>query len=66
MARTMNLKGNVKVEVDVGPSGAVKTVEIKAVIPCLPNLPRTPFSSGSGSLRQGKPGELVEIKFNPQ
>jgi len=33
----------------------------RAVIPCLPNLPRTPFSSASGSLRQGKPGSLVEI-----
>jgi len=35
MARTMNLKGNVKVEVVVGPRGAVKSVEIKGGHPVL-------------------------------
>jgi TonB family protein len=35
MARTMNLKGDVKVEVVVGSSGAVKSVEIKGGPPVL-------------------------------
>jgi len=35
MARSMNLRGNVKVEVVVGPSGAVKSVEIKGGHPVL-------------------------------
>ena len=35
IARTMNLKGNVKVEVVVAASGAVKSVEIKGGDPVL-------------------------------
>jgi len=35
MARTMNLKGNVKVEAVVAPSGAVKSVEIRGGHPVL-------------------------------
>ena len=61
MAGTMNLKRNVKVEVVVGPSGAVKTLEIKGGHPVLAKSARTPFSSASGSLRQAKPGSWSRL-----
>jgi outer membrane biosynthesis protein TonB len=56
MAGTVNLKGNVKVEVVVGPSGAVKSVAIKGGHPVFAKSAENAVFKWSGSRRQGKPG----------
>jgi outer membrane biosynthesis protein TonB len=66
MARTMNLKGNVKVEVVVGPSGAVKSVEIKGGHPVLAKSAENAFFKWKWESAAGETRELVEMKFNPE
>jgi TonB family protein len=66
MARTMNLKGNVKVEVVVGPSGAVKSVEIKGGQPVLAKSAENAVFKWKCESAAGKTRELVEMKFNPE
>jgi hypothetical protein len=57
MARTMNLKGNVKVEVVIGPGGAVKSVEIKGGHPALAKSAESAvFKWKWGVGGRGKPG----------
>jgi TonB family protein len=66
MAGTMNQKGNVKVEVVVGPSGAVKTVEIKGGHPVLAKSAENAVFKWKWESAARETRELVEIKFNPQ
>ncbi len=66
MAGTMNLKGNVKVEVVVGPSGAVKTLEIKGGHPVLAKSAENAVFKWKWESAARETRELVEIKFNPQ
>ena len=66
MARTMNLKGNVKVEVVVGPSGAVKSVEIRGGHPVLAKSAENALFKWKWESAARETRELVEIKFNPQ
>lgn len=66
MARTMNLKGNVKVEAVVAPSGAVKSVEIKGGHPVLAKSAENAVSKWKWESAARETRELVEIKFNPQ
>lgn len=65
MARTMNLKGNVKVEVVVGPSGAVKSVEVKGGHPVLAKSAENAVFKWKWESAERETRELVEIKFNP-
>jgi TonB family protein len=65
MARTMNLKGNVKVEVVVDPSGAVKSVEIKGGHPVLAKSAENAVSKWKWETAARQTREVVEIKFNP-
>jgi len=65
MARTMNLKGNVKVEVVVAPSGAVKSVEIKGGHPVLAKSAENAVFKWKWESAARETRELVEIKFNP-
>ena len=65
MARTMNLKGNVKVEVVVAPSGAVKSVEIKGGHPVLAQSAENAVFKWKWESAARETRELVEIKFNP-
>ena len=66
MARTMNLKGNVKVEVVVGPSGTVKSVEIKGGHPALAKSAENAVFKWKWESAARETRELVEIKFNPK
>jgi TonB family protein len=66
MARTMNLKGNVKVEVVVGPSGAVKSVEIRGGHPVLAKSAENAVFKWKWESATGETRELVEMKFNPE
>jgi TonB family protein len=65
MARTMNLKGNVKVEVVVGPSGGVKSVEIRGGHPVLAKSAENAVFKWKWESAARETRELVEIKFNP-
>jgi TonB family protein len=65
MARTMNLKGNVKLEVVVGPSGAVKSVEVKGGHPVLAKSAENAVFKWKWESAERETRELVEIKFNP-
>jgi TonB family protein len=65
MARTMNLKGNVKVEVVVGPSGAVKSVEIKGGHPVLAKSAESAVFQWKWESAARETRELVETKFDP-
>ena len=66
MARTMNLKGNVKVEVVVGRSGAVKAVEVKGGHPVLAKSAENAVFKWKWESAARETRELVEITFNPQ
>jgi len=66
MARTMNLKGNVRVEVVVGPSGAVKSVAIKGGHPLLAKSAENAVFKWKWESAAGETRELVEMKFNPE
>jgi TonB family protein len=65
MARSMNLRGNVKVEVVVGPSGAVKSVEIKGGHPVLAKSAENAVFKWKWESAARETRELVEIKFDP-
>ena len=65
MARSMNLRGNVKVEVVVGPSGAVKSVEIKGGHPVLAKSAENAVFKWKWESAARGTRELVEIKFDP-
>jgi TonB family protein len=65
MARTMNLKGNVKVEVVVGPSGTVKSVELKGGHPALAKSAENAVFKWKWESAARETRELVEIKFDP-
>lgn len=65
MARSMNLKGNVKVEVVVGPGGAVKSVEIKGGHPVLAKSAENAVFKWKWESAARETRELVEIKFDP-
>jgi hypothetical protein len=65
MARTMNLKGNVKVEVVVGPSGAVKSVEIRGRSSRACQIWRERRFQVDVGVCARETRELVEIRFNP-
>jgi outer membrane biosynthesis protein TonB len=64
MARTMNLKGNV--EVVVGPSGAVKSVEIKGGHPVLAKSAENAVFKWKWESAAREAREWVEIKCNPE
>jgi TonB family protein len=65
MARTMNLKGNVKLEVVVGPSGAVRSVEVKGGHPVLAKSAENAVFKWKWESAERETRELVEIRFNP-
>lgn len=65
VARTMNLKGNVKVAVVVGPSGAAKSVEIWGGHPLLAKSAENAVFKWKWESVARETRELVEIKFDP-
>src|SRR5260370_20321650 len=65
MARTMSLKGNVKVEVVVAPSGAVKSVAIRGGHPVLAKSAENAVFKWKWEPAARETRELVEGTFNP-
>ena len=66
VARTMNLKGNVKVGVVVAPSGAVKSVEIRGGHPGFAKSAENAVFKWKWESAARKTRELVQITFNLQ
>jgi len=64
MARSMSLKGNVKVEVVAAPNGAVKSVAIKGGHPVLAKSAENAVFKWKWESAARETRELVEIKFN--
>jgi TonB family protein len=66
MARSMNLKGNVKAEAVVEPKGVVKSVEVKGGHPVLVRAAQDAIYKWkwAPSLRETR--EPIEVRFDPQ
>jgi TonB family protein len=66
MARTMNLKGNVKAEAVVEPNGVVKSVEVKGGHPVLVRAAQDAIYKWKWAPSSHETREPIEVKFDPQ
>ena len=66
IARTMNLRGRVKVEALVAPSGIVKSVEVKGGHPVLVRAAQDAIYKWKWSPASRETRESIEVKFDPQ
>ena len=66
MARSMNIRGSVKLEAVVTPNGAVKSVEIKGGHPLLVQAAENAIREWKFEPAAHETHENIEIKFNPQ
>ena len=66
LARSMNIRGTVKVEAVVEPNGTVKTVDVKGGHPLLTQSAVTAVGHWKFEAAAHETRELVEIKFDPQ
>jgi TonB family protein len=66
MARTMNLKGNVKAEAVVEPNGLVKSVEVKGGHPVLVRAAQDAIYKWKWAPASHETREPIEVKFDPQ
>ncbi len=66
MARRMNLRGIVKVDVVVGSNGSVKNVEIKGGHPVLAQAAVTAVRKWKWEPASHDTSEPIEVRFDPQ
>ena len=66
MARTMNLRGNVRAEVLVQPNGVVKSVEVKGGHPVLVRAAQDAIYKWKWAPASHETREPIEVKFDPQ
>ena len=66
LARTMNLKGLVKVEAVVAPNGTVKSVDPKGGHPVLVQAAQNAIRQWKYEPSSHETKESIEIQFNPQ
>ncbi len=66
IARTMNLKGNVKAEAVVQPNGTVKSVEVKGGHPVLVRAAQDAIYKWKWAPASHETREPIEIRFDPQ
>jgi TonB family protein len=66
LARSMNIRGNVKVEALVVSDGTVKSVQIKGGHPILAQAAQDAVHHWTWEPLSHATTELVEIRFNPQ
>jgi len=66
IARTMSLKGSVRVEAVVAPSGIVKSVEVKGGHPVLVRAAQDAIYKWKWTPASHETREPIEIKFDPQ
>ena len=66
MARSMNLKGNVKAEAVVEPNGVVKSVEVKGGHPVLVRAAQDAIYKWKWAPAARETREPIEVRFDPQ
>ena len=66
LARSMNIRGTVRVEAVVAPNGTVKTVEVKGGHPLLTQSAVTAVGHWKFEPNAHETRELIEIKFDPE
>ena len=65
LARSMNIRGTVKVEARVAPNGVVKSVEVKGGHPLLTQSAVTAVGHWKFEAAPHESKELIEIRFDP-
>jgi TonB family protein len=66
IARTMNLKGNVKAEALVEPNGQVKSVEVKGGHPVLVRAAQNAIYKWKWAPAAHETREPIEVRFDPE
>ena len=66
IARTMNLRGNVKAEAVVQPNGVVKTIEVKGGHPVLVRAAQDAIYKWKWAPATHETREPIEVRFDPQ
>jgi TonB family protein len=66
MARTLNLKGSVRLEALVLPNGSIKTVEVKGGHPVLAQAAENAIRKWKWEPAAHETVEPIEVKFDPQ
>ena len=66
IARTMNLRGNVKAEAVVQPNGVVKAVEVKGGHPVLVRAAQDAIYKWKWAPASHETREPIEVRFDPQ
>ncbi|HEY6372460.1 MAG TPA: TonB family protein [Candidatus Sulfotelmatobacter sp.] len=66
LAQSMNLRGVVKLEAHVAPSGAVKSIDVKGGHPILTQSAVTAVGHWKFEPAAHETKELIEVKFDPQ
>jgi len=65
IARTMSIRGSVKVEALVAPNGTVKSLDVKGGHPVLAQAAQIAIRQWKWEPSPHETTELIEIKFNP-
>jgi TonB family protein len=65
LARNLNIRGNVRVEVLVAPNGTVKSLELKGGHPLLADVSQNAVRQWKWEPSAHETHETVEFKFNP-
>lgn len=65
LARTMSIRGSVRVEALVAPNGTVKSVDVKGGHPVLAQAAQNAVRQWKWEPAPHETSELMEIKFNP-
>ncbi|MGO8796402.1 MAG: energy transducer TonB [Candidatus Sulfotelmatobacter sp.] len=65
LARSMNIRGTVKVDVVVAPNGAVKSVEVKGGHPLLVQAAQMAVRQWRWQPASHETHEVIEFRFNP-
>ena len=66
MARSMNLRGNVKAEAVVEPNGVVKSVEVRGGHPVLVRAAQDAIYKWKWAPSARETREPIEVRFDPQ
>jgi TonB family protein len=66
MARSMNLRGSVRMDALVTPNGTVKSVEVKGGHPVLVQAAQHAIYKWKWAPASHETRELIEVKFDPQ
>ena len=66
LARSMNIRGVVKLEALVAPNGTVKTVDVKGGHPILAQSATNAVRQWKFEMMSHETKELIEVKFDPE